>query len=207
MKNLVFLGPPGAGKGTQASRVSERLGIPHISTGDMLRAAIREQTETGLKAKAYIDKGELVPDEIVIALVKERIAQDDCKNGYILDGFPRTIAQAEALDQITTITKAINITASDQVIVKALSGRRFCPKCGNTTHVDLIQSNQCEKCGAELICRADDQPETVQNRLDVYAKNTKPLLDYYAKKGLLCDVTGHRGIDVVFKDVMAALGE
>lgn len=207
MKNLVFLGPPGAGKGTQASRVSERLGIPHISTGDMLRAAMREQTPTGLKAKAYIDKGELVPDAVVIELVRERLTQPDCKNGYILDGFPRTIAQAEALDAVSTVTLAVNITASDETIVNALSGRRFCPACSNTTHVDWNNTGKCEKCGAALIRRADDEPETVQNRLDVYTKNTKPLLDYYAKKGLLRDVIGHRGIDIVFRDVMDAIGE
>lgn len=206
MKNLVFLGPPGAGKGTQASRVSASLGLPHISTGDILRAAIREQTEVGLKAKAYMDAGNLVPDEVVIAIVKERIAQPDCKAGYILDGFPRTLNQAQVLDTITTITKAINIAVEDEKLVTRLSGRRVCPTCGLTTHVNNITGTACPKCGAELIQRVDDAPETVRNRLSVYNAQAKPLLDHYEAKGILTDIDGLMDIDDVTKAVIEAIG-
>ena len=170
--NLIFLGPPGAGKGTHAQLLMQELSIPQISTGEILRSAIRQGTPTGLKAKACIEKGELVPDEVVIDIVKERLQQDDCRNGYILDGFPRTVAQAEALAGFAK-----------------LSGRRVCPKCGNTTHVSLLKgSGVCPSCGETLVQRKDDLPETVVNRLKVYAEQTAPLIDYYRRQGIIRDI-------------------
>ncbi|MBQ2816848.1 MAG: adenylate kinase [Clostridia bacterium] len=205
MKNLVFLGPPGAGKGTQASRISESLSLPHISTGDILRASIRNQTEIGLKAKAYMDAGNLVPDEIVIGIVKERIAQSDCANGYILDGFPRTLAQAEALDTITTITMAVKIDVDGEKLVKRLSGRRVCPACGETTHVSNYDKPECPKCGVALIQRVDDNEDTIRNRLAVYNKSTQPLIDYYSGKGILKEIDGFQDIDKVTSDIVDAI--
>ena len=206
--NLIFLGPPGAGKGTHAQRLMDELNIPQISTGEILRKAMREGTPTGLKAKAFIESGALVPDEVVIAIVEERLREADCANGYILDGFPRTVAQAEALGQFAAIDAVINFVLPNEEIIKRLSGRRVCPACGNTYHVSQLNgSTVCEKCGAELIQRKDDLPETVANRLDVYQKQTEPLISYYTGKGLVRDVPcqGHT-VDENHALVRAALG-
>ncbi len=205
MKNLVFLGPPGAGKGTQAARISARLGLPHISTGNILRAAIKEGTPIGLKAKSYMDAGNLVPDEVVIGIVKDRIAKDDCANGYILDGFPRTLPQAEALAQITQITMAVNIAVEDELLVKRLSGRRVCPACGLTTHVNSYSGANCPTCGAALIQRADDNEATIRNRLSVYNKQTQPLIDFYQQRGILETVDGYQDIDLVTDAIVRAI--
>ena len=184
--NIIFLGPPGAGKGTHAQLLMNELGIPQISTGDMLRQAMKAGTEMGLSAKRYIDAGELVPDEVVIGIVKDRLNADDCKNGYILDGFPRTVKQAEALGQFARIDVALNISLSDDVIISRLSGRRVCLKCGATYHISTLEGREdCAVCGDKLVQRKDDAPETIRNRLSVYAAQTAPLIDYYDQKGLL----------------------
>lgn len=184
--NIVFLGPPGAGKGTHAQMLMSELGIPQISTGDMLRQAIKAETPMGLNAKRYIDQGALVPDDVVIAIVRDRLAQEDCLHGYILDGFPRTVAQAEALASFAKIDVALNLALPDEMIVKRLSGRRVCLKCGGTYHISSLNGREdCEACGEKLVQRKDDTPETIQNRLAVYAKQTAPLIDYYQKQGLL----------------------
>ena len=206
--NVVFLGPPGAGKGTQAVRVCERLGIPQISTGDILRKAIREQTETGLKAKSYIDQGLLVPDEVVIDIVREHLAMPDCQNGYILDGFPRTVPQAQALSGFARIDAVIDIEVSDEQLVARLSGRRVCPACGATFHVSSLGGRtDCDKCGAGLVQRDDDKAETVLNRLNVYHAQTAPLIDYYGSQGLLKTVDGSQPLDDCFAAILRALGE
>ncbi len=187
--NLIFLGPPGAGKGTQAQLLMNELGIPQISTGDMLRQAMKAETPLGLSAKRYIEAGDLVPDEVVIGIVKERLQAPDCQKGYILDGFPRTVPQAEALSEFARIDAALNLSLADEVIIKRLSGRRVCLKCGGTYHVSTLNGKDtCEKCGEKLVQRKDDSPETVKNRLAVYAEQTAPLIDFYAKKGLLITV-------------------
>ena len=205
--NIIFLGPPGAGKGTQAQRICDALNIPQISTGDILRRAMKEGTETGLKAKSYIDAGKLVPDEVIIDIVKERLAMDDCKGGYILDGFPRTVPQAEALDTFATIDNVIELAVDDQVLVDRLSGRRVCLKCGATYHVSMLNGKTtCDKCGEELIQRNDDKAETVLNRLEVYHAQTAPLIGYYEKKGLLKVIAGDQNIDGIFIAIMNALG-
>ena len=184
--NLIFLGPPGAGKGTHAQLLMNELGIPQISTGDMLRQAMKAGTEMGLSAKRYIDAGELVPDEVVIGIVKDRLQAEDCKKGYILDGFPRTVKQAEALATFAKIDVALNIALDDEVIINRLSGRRVCLKCGATYHLSTLNGRDtCSVCGEKLVQRKDDAPETVKNRLSVYAVSTAPLIDYYDKLGLL----------------------
>ena len=184
--NLIFLGPPGAGKGTMAQLLMADAGIPQISTGDMLRQAMKAGTEMGLSAKRYIEAGELVPDEVVIGIVKDRLQAEDCKNGYILDGFPRTVPQAEALAKFAKIDVALNIALDDEVIINRLGGRRVCLKCGATYHASTLNGKDtCANCGEKLVQRKDDAPETVKNRLAVYAAQTAPLIDYYAKKGLL----------------------
>jgi adenylate kinase len=205
--NLIFLGAPGAGKGTQAEVVSDALKIPQISTGDILRRAMKEGTETGLKAKSYIDAGKLVPDEIIIDIVKERLAMDDCAGGYILDGFPRTVPQAEALGTFAKIDTVIELAVDDQVLVNRLSGRRVCLKCGATYHVSMLNGKtDCEKCGEPLVQRNDDKAETVLNRLEVYHAQTAPLIDYYQTRGLLHKVDGDQGMDKTFDAIMKQLG-
>ena len=206
--NLIFLGPPGAGKGTQAVRVCERLGIPQISTGDILRRAIKNETPTGLAAKSYIDKGQLVPDSVVIDIVRERLEHEDCRGGYLLDGFPRTVAQAEALESFARIDAVIDIDVSDEKLVERLSGRRVCLSCGGTYHVSRLNgSATCEKCGSELIQRDDDKAETVLSRLSVYHAQTEPLIDFYTQRGLLKRVDGAQPMDDCYAAILAALGE
>ena len=205
--NIIFLGPPGAGKGTQAQKICAALKIPQISTGDILRRAMKEGTETGRKAKSFIDAGQLVPDDVIIDIVKERLAMDDCKDGYILDGFPRTVPQAEALDTFATIDSVIELDVADQVLVDRLSGRRVCVKCGATYHLSMLNGKTaCDVCGEELIQREDDKPETVLNRLKVYHAQTAPLIGYYEKKGLLHKVDGAQGLDNTFAAIMKTLG-
>ncbi|WP_456330571.1 adenylate kinase [Archaeoglobus sp.] len=211
--NLIFLGPPGAGKGTQAKRVVEKYGIPQISTGDMLREAVAKGTELGKKAKEYMDKGELVPDEVVIGIVKERLQQPDCEKGFILDGFPRTIAQAEALDEMLKelnkkIDAVINIVVPEEEVVKRITNRRTCRNCGAVYHLIYAppkEDNKCDKCGGELYQRDDDKEETVRERYRVYRENTEPLIDYYRKRGVLYDVDGTKDIEGVWKEIEAIL--
>lgn len=206
--NVIFLGPPGAGKGTQAVRVCERLGIPQISTGDILRRAMKEGTPTGLAAKSYVDKGLLVPDEVVIAIVRERLTMEDCRKGYILDGFPRTVPQAEALAQFAQIDAVIDIEVSDEKLTERLSGRRVCLNCGGTYHVSTLGGKTtCAKCGNELIQRNDDKAETVLSRLSVYHAQTAPLIDYYAQLGLLRTIDGAQPMEACFEAILSALGE
>lgn len=208
-----MLGAPGAGKGTQARMISEKYGIPQISTGDIFRANIRNQTELGQKAKSYMDQGLLVPDELTLDLVVDRLAQDDCSNGYILDGFPRTIPQAEALtfalkSQKTKIDYAIDVEVPDDNIVQRMSGRRACPGCGATYHIRYnppVSDNICDECGTELIQREDDKAETVQKRLDVYHKKTQPLIEYYREQGCMYSVDGTRPMEDVFEDICKIL--
>lgn len=204
--NIIFLGPPGAGKGTQAQRICAALGIPQVSTGDILRRAIKEQTPTGLKAKSFIDAGKLVPDEVVIAIVEERLKEADCQKGYILDGFPRTVPQAEALDNIAHIDAVVELAVEDQQLVDRLSGRRVCLKCGATNHVSQLNGRtQCD-CGEPLVQRDDDKPETVLNRLKVYHDQTAPLVDFYEKKGLLHRIDGAKDRDAIYADILNVLG-
>ena len=205
--NIIFLGPPGAGKGTQAQKICDTLNIPQISTGDILRRAIKEGTETGLKAKAFIDAGQLVPDGVIIDIVKERLAMADCAGGYILDGFPRTVPQAEALDTFAAIDSVIELDVADQVLVDRLSGRRVCLKCGATYHLSMLNGEtKCAKCGDPLVQRNDDKAETVLNRLEVYHAQTAPLIGYYEQKGLLKKVDGAQGLENTFAAIMNALG-
>ena len=212
---IVMLGAPGAGKGTQAIKIADKYDIPHISTGDIFRANIKGGTELGQKAKSYIDKGELVPDEVTIGMLLDRIAQDDCKNGYVLDGFPRTIPQAESLtealkSQGDQIDFALDIDVPDEAIIERMSGRRACPKCGATYHIVYAApktENICDKCGTELIIRSDDKPETVKDRLNVYHQQTEPLIAYYKTAGVLREVDGTQELPKVFEDVIAILSE
>ena len=211
---LIMLGAPGAGKGTQAARVAAKLNIPHISTGDIFRANIKEGTELGKKAKSYMDAGGLVPDELVCDLVADRIAKDDCSGGFILDGFPRTIPQADALDAAVTamgtkIDYAVDIDVPDEAIVSRMGGRRACVGCGATYHVVYKAPKQegiCDNCGGELILRDDDKPETVQTRLNVYHEQTQPLIDYYSGKGSLVTVDGTQDMDSVFASILEKIG-
>lgn len=211
---IIMLGAPGAGKGTQAKKIAAKYGIPHISTGDIFRANIKEGTELGTKAKAYMDKGELVPDELTCDLVVDRISKPDAANGYVLDGFPRTIPQAEALTRALNergekIDFAINVEVPDENIVRRMGGRRACLKCGATYHVEYNApkvENVCDVCQGELVLRDDDKPETVQKRLSVYHAQTQPLIDYYKAEGVLAEVDGTQDIDVVFQDITKILG-
>ncbi len=201
---LIFLGPPGAGKGTQAVRIAAENGIAHISTGDMLRAEMREGTPLGLEAKSLIERGELVPDEVIIGMVKERIARDDCKNGFLFDGFPRTIAQADALEAVTEIDRVVNIDVPSERLIDRISGRRMCPDCGKAYHVASYQADACD-CGGKLYQRDDDKAETVRNRLTVYARQTQPLIDYYTARNVLSTVDGDQDIDTVTASIREAL--
>ncbi len=211
---VIMLGAPGAGKGTQAKKIAAKYQIPHISTGDIFRANIKEGTELGTKAKAYMDKGELVPDELTCDLVVDRISKPDAANGYVLDGFPRTIPQAEALTRALEgrgekIDFAINVEVPDENIVRRMGGRRACLKCGATYHVEYNApkvENVCDVCQGELVLRDDDKPETVQKRLSVYHAQTQPLIDYYKAEGVLAEVDGTQDIDVVFQDITKILG-
>ena len=213
--NIILMGPPGAGKGTQSEKILSYLDIPHISTGDMFREAIKNQTELGKLAQSYTNSGKLVPDEVTIALVKERLSRPDCAKGYLLDGFPRTIPQAEALQVLAQeisrpVELVINITADKDELVKRISGRRVCPKCGNSYHVSFKLPKVdgiCDACGAELIQRKDDTIESLNVRLDAYENQTKPLIDFYSKLGLCKEVNGLQNIDDVFKDIQKVLDE
>jgi adenylate kinase len=200
--NVIFLGPPGAGKGTQAQRVCSALNIPQISTGDILRRAMKEGTPTGLKAKAYIEAGQLVPDEVIIDIVRDRLAQDDCQNGYILDGFPRTVPQAEALEGIAKIDVVVDLDVPDEELIARLSGRRVCLKCGATYHVSMLNGETKCTCGEELIQRKDDSAETVLARLTVYHEQTAPLVEFYQKKGTLKVIDGAQDMDTIFASVL-----
>ena len=203
---LIFLGPPGAGKGTQAVKIAETFQIAHISTGDMLRAEIREGTQLGLEAKSLIDRGELVPDDVILGMVKNRIQREDCKNGFLFDGFPRTIAQAEALEAISPIDYVINIEVPVERLISRISGRRMCADCGAGYHVSTYAESNC-KCGSALYQREDDKEETVRNRLVVYERSTKPLIEFYTKKGLLHTVNGDASIDLVDAEIRAVLAK
>ena len=212
---IIMLGAPGAGKGTQAKKIAAKYDIPHISTGDIFRANIKNGTELGNKAKTYMDQGLLVPDELVVDLVVDRVQQDDCKNGYVLDGFPRTIPQAEALDKALAefgdkIDYAIDVNVPDENIVKRMGGRRACVGCGATYHVVFNPTKvegKCDVCGESLILRDDDKPETVKKRLDVYHTQTQPLIDFYSARKVLVEVDGTQSMDKVFEDIMKILGE
>ena len=211
---IIMLGAPGAGKGTQAKMIADKYGVPHISTGDIFRANIKNGTELGRDAKKYMDQGLLVPDELTVRILLDRVAQDDCKNGYVLDGFPRTIPQAEVLDSELTklgdhIDYAINVDVPDENIVKRMSGRRACLTCGATYHIEHVPPKKegiCDVCGSELVLRDDDKPETVKNRLNVYHEQTQPLIDFYTEKGVLKTVDGTVPMEEVFAAITAILG-
>ena len=204
--NIILLGAPGAGKGTQASKIVDNYTLPHISTGDIFRENIKNQTPIGLLAKSYIDKGQLVPDEVTCKIVEERISREDCANGYMLDGFPRTIAQAEELDKITKVDLVINIDVDFSLLLERLCGRRVCKDCGESYHVSRLNGEtKCARCGGELYQRKDDNPETVQSRLDVYNAQTAPLIEYYTKKGLLFNVGGNVSPEEVFATISEKL--
>ena len=210
---IIMLGAPWAGKGTQAKMIAEKYGIPHISTGDIFRSNIKDGTELGMEAKKYMDQGLLVPDELTVKILLDRVARADCRNGYVLDGFPRTIPQAEVLDQALEkigdqINFAVNVSVPDENIVKRMSGRRACVGCGATYHIEHIPPKKegiCDTCGMELILREDDKPETVQNRLNVYHSQTQPLIEFYQKKGILQTVDGTVDMKAVFDAIVAIL--
>ena len=215
MLRTILLGPPGAGKGTQAVKIVEKYNIPHISTGDIFRENIKNETELGNRAKAYMDRGELVPDELVVEIATDRLTKDDCKNGFLLDGFPRTIFQAEKLDEFLAqrgekIDKVINIDVEKDALVKRITGRRVCKSCGASYHVVNIPPKKdgvCDLCNGELIQRADDTEETVLNRIDVYNKQTKPLVDYYDKAGVIINIDGNKDLDDVLAEIVKGLGK
>ncbi len=211
---IIMLGAPGAGKGTQAKKIAEKYGVPHISTGDIFRANIKNGTELGKKAKTYMDQGLLVPDELVVELVADRITQDDCAKGFVLDGFPRTIPQAEALDAAlekmgTSMDYAIDVDVPDENIINRMSGRRACLDCGATYHIVTIPTKVdgiCDTCGSKVVLREDDKPETVQKRLEVYHAQTQPLIEYYKKQNVLRTVDGTQPMDEVFEAIVDILG-
>lgn len=210
---IIFLGPPGAGKGTQAKILIERYGIPQISTGDILRAAVKEGTPMGKKAKEYMDAGKLVPDEVVIGIMQDRLKEPDCAKGFILDGFPRTVAQAEALENMLKemnmpIDKVLALDVPDEVLLERLTGRRTCKSCGQMYHIKFDPPktvNNCDKCGGELFQRDDDKEETIKNRLSVYHAQTAPLLDFYGKKGMVVKIDGTKAPDEIFKSLINVL--
>ncbi|MBJ8023151.1 MULTISPECIES: adenylate kinase [Bacillus cereus group] len=212
--NLILMGLPGAGKGTQAEQIVAKYNIPHISTGDMFRAAMKAETEMGLQAKSFIDKGALVPDEVTIGIVRERLSQEDCVRGFLLDGFPRTVAQASALEEIMKdlgkkIDYVLNINVDSGLLLKRLTGRRICKECGATYHLEFnppAKADVCDKCGGELYQRSDDNEETVANRLDVNINQTKPLLDFYDELGYLKSINGEQDINKVFADIDVLIG-
>ena len=209
MNNIILLGAPGAGKGTQAEKICEHLNIPTISTGNIIREALKSGTEMGKKAQSYLDEGKLVPDDVVIGIVRDRLAQGDCKNGFVLDGFPRTIPQAEALDQMgIVIDKVIDLQVTDEDVIQRMSGRRICEKCGASYHVQYNKprvEGVCDKCAGTLIQRKDDHPDTVKERLKVYHKQTEPLEEYYRKKGKLSVVKGQEDVQDTTRLPLAAL--
>ncbi len=210
---IIMLGAPGAGKGTQAKRIAEKYGIPHISTGDIFRANIKNGTELGKEAKKYMDEGQLVPDELTVRILLDRVADPDCRNGYVLDGFPRTIPQAEVLTKELEklgekVDFAIDVDVPDENIINRMSGRRACLKCGATYHLEYLKPAKdgiCDKCGSELVLRDDDKPETVKKRLGVYHEQTQPLIDYYTKAGVLHTVDGTKDPDEVFEAIVGIL--
>lgn len=205
---LMFVGPPGAGKGTQAARVAAKYQIPHISTGDMLRAEMKSESALGKKAKRYIDAGNLVPDDVMIDMVALRIAQPDAQKGFLLDGFPRTAAQAKELDKITSLDSVINIFVPDDKLIHRICGRRVCSSCGATYHVSMLSDiKKCPKCGGSLYLRDDDVEEIVVQRLKIYKENTEPLIQYYTQKGILHDVVGSGGIDTITQTILSVLEE
>ena len=212
---IIMLGAPGAGKGTQAKMIADKYGVPHISTGDIFRANIKNGTELGMEAKKYMDAGQLVPDELTVKILLDRVANADCAKGYVLDGFPRTIPQAEVLDEALTakgdaIDYAIDVDVPDENIINRMSGRRACLACGATYHIVHIPPKTegiCDRCGKELVLRDDDKPETVKKRLDVYHEQTQPLIDFYTKKGILKSVKGTVPMEEVFASIVAILGE
>lgn len=211
---IIMLGAPGAGKGTQAKMIAEKYGIPHISTGDIFRANIKNGTPLGMEAKGYMDQGLLVPDELTVKILLDRVSQDDCSNGYVLDGFPRTIPQAQVLDQELAglhdqIDHAIDVDVPDENIIRRMSGRRACISCGATYHIEYIRPAKegiCDECGQELVLREDDRPETVGRRLAVYHEQTQPLIDFYGKKGILKTVDGTKEMHEVFDAIAEILG-
>ena len=204
--NIILLGAPGAGKGTLASKIVDEYKLPHISTGDIFRENIKNQTPIGVVAKSYIDKGQLVPDEVTCQIVEERLTREDCKNGYMLDGFPRTNAQAEALDKITNVELVINIDVDFSLLMGRLCGRRVCKDCGESYHIARLNgATTCSRCGGELYQRKDDNPETVQSRLDVYNAQTAPLIEYYTKQGKIFNVNGSTTPEDVFEKVAEKL--
>lgn len=213
MKKMLIMGPPGAGKGTQAEKIIEFFNIPHISTGDMFRAAIHDKTEIGLLAKTYIDAGNLVPDEVTVGIVKERLAKDDCKNGFLLDGFPRDIHQAEMFKEMLkelgiSIDLVLNIDVDHEKLINRIIGRRICPDCGRTYHIKYnkpLKEGVCDECGANLIQRKDDNVETVKNRLEVYNHLTEPVINFY--KDLVVNIDGDRDVDVIFEDIKKVIGD
>ena len=208
--NLILLGPPGAGKGTQAAKIIEKYSIPHISTGDSFRANIKEGTELGKRAQEYMNRGELVPDDLVVEIATDRLKADDCKNGFLLDGFPRTVFQAEAMEKLgIEVDKVVDIQVGRDTLIKRATGRRVCKKCGETYHISFRPTKVdgvCDKCGGEVAHRADDQEATVARRIDVYLTETAPLVDYYEKKGKIVHVDGEQEASTVQEKIFAALG-
>ncbi len=212
---LILLGPPGAGKGTQATYIREKYKMPHISTGDILRSNIKEKTELGLEAKSYMDAGDLVPDSLVIKLVEDRLSKDDVKDGFLLDGFPRTVEQAESLDMILDklgykLDKVLNIQVPSEALITRIAGRRLCKNCQASYHITLNppkEENKCDNCSSELFQRADDTEEAVKNRITVYEKQTSPLIEYYGNKGIRADIDGYQSFEDVFSQIVTALGD